>query len=203
MVPPWPNHARLAVCVVVRDGAVSTEYSATAMERLRGRLIDSAAQLQVPLTWVGGRAGLGGEAVQQLAAPSEGAGSDLAIVEAFEDRPRYLLRLDATSTPYWIEQHNAQTLVLPLDPDCTDSCMLQQPWWTPDEWLQYAMDAFDCLHLEEQSSLYGLCISPAGVGRSGAIQALRQLLAYIGQREQVWLASAGQIAANCARVKGG
>ena len=74
-------------------------------------------------------------------------------------------------------------------------------WWTPDEWLQYVMDSFDCLHAEGAlaPTFLGIRLSPQASGRPGALQALDQLLGYIQQREAVWLTSVGELARHCAR----
>lgn len=193
----WPDGARLAVCVVVREDCAASTRSAAGCERQRQRLMACAAQL--PLTWVGGDV-CADASIEHLSALPTGSDCDIGACAGSADQPGFRLRLDAAAAPMWDHRSQPPALLLPLDPDCADSRMLEPPWWTPDEWLQFAMDAFDCLHLENHGGLFGLCISPAGAGRSGAIQALQQLLGYIGQREQVWLASAGQIAAHCARV---
>lgn len=195
----WPNGARLAVCVVVKDDAESSVSATPGMQRLGDRLLGCAEERRMPLTWIGGPERPGKSDIEHLAVlPAHQ--QDLTVGGGSGAVPRFALRMSASATPYWDRGQPAATLVLPLDPDCADRRMLEPPWWTPDEWLQYAMDAFDCLHLEGEGGLYGLCISPAGVGRSGAIQALQQLLGYVAQREQVWVANAGQIAAHCGRA---
>ncbi|MCB1629892.1 MAG: hypothetical protein KDI48_19335, partial [Xanthomonadales bacterium] len=75
--------------------------------------------------------------------------------------------------------------------DLSDRCMGDPRRWTPDEWLQYLMDAFDQLDDEAQHSARSLALllHPEFSGRAGSIAAFRQFLRYVAERDGVrWVA---------------
>lgn len=71
--------------------------------------------------------------------------------------------------------------------DLSDRCLGAPRWWTPDEWLQYLLDAFDRLDDEAQASerFLVLLLHPQYSGRAGANAALEQFLRYVAERDGV------------------
>lgn len=194
----WPHQARLAVCLVVSESA---ESAGLRDERSR-RLLSVLRELAVPVSWVGASPRMDQEStypqLHHLAADDDAHAQKL-VATGGPDGGRFSLSLDEATQPQWLETRVGAELQIPILPACSDAMMLSPVWWTPDEWLQYVMDSFDRLHLEGESAprMLGLSLSPEGAGRSGAIQALQQLLCYMQQRESVWFADAASLARHC------
>ncbi len=202
----WPQGARLVVCVVVDQCAESKYAAGWRPDRRSERLLELLAERQLPASVIGACEQPDAESGRiHYLQPDPAATASNALLVASQASsadsalPDFQLLVDDSAEPLWMDDQGRQRLLIPLDPSCSDRQMLAPPWWTPDEWLQYVMDSFDCLHLEAErnSSLLGLHLTPQGVGRSGAAQALGQLLGYIQQRESVWIANAQEIARHC------
>ena len=195
MVPlSWPRDAVLAVCVVVDEATVS------AADGLGKRLASMLCERGAMASWVGESEPLAGEGLWPIR-PSRDSATALLLAQVAQTDgfPAHALVIDSAARPHW-DLLEAR-LEIPLDPSCSDAMMLSPAWWTPDEWLQYVMDSFDCLHAEGAlaPTFLGIRLSPQASGRPGALQALDQLLGYIQQREAVWLTSVGELARHCAR----
>jgi len=208
----WPHQARLAVCVIVAGFNSANDANAVGMDSLQHRLLDFLRERAVPAGLVGDfgtQLQQGREASSfQMLSRYAGEPSNNDIVAAGESTSgagsqQWELALGHAAEPRWIEDNGRNRLLIPLDRQCSDSQMLQPPWWTPDEWLQYAMDSFDCLHqeAEHRPRVFGLHLTPLASGRSGTIQALGQLLGYIHERESVWLAGVSDIAQHCLQLQ--
>ncbi len=104
-----------------------------------------------------------------------------------ETDPPVRLRPSWAATPTWFGNEPHLTLLIPYAVDLSDRAQALPLGWTPDEWLQYLMDAFDRLEEEAQSSprLLVLLLHPELSGRAGAVQALQQFLRYVAERDGV------------------
>ncbi len=102
-----------------------------------------------------------------------------------ETDPPVRLQPSWAATPIWIGAKAGQTLQIPYAVDCSDRSQALPLSWTPDEWLQYLMDAFDRLDEEAQATprLLVLVLHPELSGRAGAVQALQQFLRYVAERD--------------------
>lgn len=206
----WPQGARLAVCLVVDQCAESRCASGSRPDRRSERLLELLAERELPASVIGAdeRPDEKSGRIHHLQSEPVATASNALLVASQPSSvdsalPEFHLLVDDCAEPRWMDDQGRQRLLIPLDPSCSDRQMLAPSWWTPDEWLQYVMDSFDCLHLEAEKSsiLLGLHLSPQGVGRSGAAQALGQLLGYIQQRESVWIANAQEIARHCQQLR--
>ncbi|MCB1632981.1 MAG: hypothetical protein KDI37_08970 [Xanthomonadales bacterium] len=104
------------------------------------------------------------------------------------DNPlRWFPTLDGNASAPTLDGQRGHTYAL----DLSDRCMGDPRRWTPDEWLQYLMDAFDQLDDEAQHSARSLALllHPEFSGRAGSIAAFRQFLRYVAERDGVrWVA---------------
>ncbi len=207
--PCWPDGARLAVCIVVDLRVFACTISGHQGDRRIERIlrllnqrdlaasviVDHAQQIQLEERFHCLYSAVSTESNAVLANFVDG-GDEGGL-------PNYELLVVDSAEPHWRGELESRRLVVPFDPNCCDQQMLAPLNWTPDEWLQYVMDGFDCLHLEsdQRPSMLGLHLTPQASGRSGAVQALSQLLCYIQQRESVWIADAQQIARHYQQVR--
>ena len=88
--------------------------------------------------------------------------------------------------PFWQRQGDTSILVLPYAVDTNDMKL----WTTPSDWLQYAVDTFDCLYEEgrTQPRMMSLGLHLRVIGRPGRIGALKQFLEHVRSQQAVWLA---------------
>ena len=87
-------------------------------------------------------------------------------------------------------------VVMPYQLDTNDMKMWTDPAMTPHSWLDYAKATFDQLYREGEAGapkMMSLGLHLRIIGRPGRIWALEQFLRHAAARENVWIASRGQI----------
>jgi allantoinase len=104
--------------------------------------------------------------------------------------------------PFWDAGVSPPMVVLPYALDSNDMKMWTAPALTPADWLQYAIDTFECLYEEgtEQPRMMSLGLHLRIIGRPGRISYLDRFLRHITAREDVWIASRIDIARHFAQV---
>ena len=87
-------------------------------------------------------------------------------------------------------------VVVPYALDTNDMKFWLAPGYTPQHWLEYAIDSFDRLYDEgaHAPKMMSLGLHLRIIGRPGRIGALEQLIAYVRAKPQVWCASRLEIA---------
>ena len=92
--------------------------------------------------------------------------------------------------PFWQRQGDRSILVLPYAVDTNDMKLWTTPAYSPSDWLQYAVDTFDCLYEEgrTQPRMMSLGLHLRVIGRPGRIGALKQFLEHVRSQQAVWLA---------------
>jgi len=92
--------------------------------------------------------------------------------------------------PFWQRQGDTSILVLPYAVDTNDMKLWTTPAYSPSDWLQYAVDTFDCLYEEgrTQPRMMSLGLHLRVIGRPGRIGALKQFLEHVRSQQAVWLA---------------
>ena len=123
----------------------------------------------------------------------------LLVEEGF----RYHMDDFSSDFPFWDSVAMAgggkrPLLILPYALDTNDMKMWMTPALTPRDWLQYAIDTFDWLHLEAQQE--GARMMSVGlhlriIGRPGRITVLKTFLDHVKATPGVWIASRAKIAA--------
>lgn len=93
-------------------------------------------------------------------------------------------------------------VIMPYAVDSNDMKFWLDPSFTPDMWLDYAKRTFDWLLAESRQDgarIMSLGLHLRIIGRPGRIGALREFLAYVKDRPDVWIARREDIAAHFAR----
>ena len=116
----------------------------------------------------------------------------LLVEEGF----RYTMDDFSHDRPFWDLGHGAPLAVVPYALDTNDMKFWTDPAYTPESWLRYATDTFDCLYEEgaEAPRMMSLGLHLRIIGRPGRIGALRQFLAHVRARSSVWVATRLEIA---------
>lgn len=104
--------------------------------------------------------------------------------------------------PYWdaVSMPDGSTqpmVILPYAIDSNDMKFWIAPAFQPDDWLDYAKRSFDWLYREaneDGARMMSLGLHLRIIGRPGRIKAFADFLDYIGQYEDVWVATREQIA---------
>lgn len=107
--------------------------------------------------------------------------------------------------PYWDRVGEHGILVLPYQLDTNDMKFWLDPGYTPDQWLQYAIDSLDWLLREAQEQgprMLSVGLHLRIIGRPGRMHALAQLLEYARQQDGVWIATRLEIARHYAAQHG-
>ena len=92
--------------------------------------------------------------------------------------------------PFWGDAGGKPMVVLPYALDSNDMKMWNAPSLTPDQWLKYAINSFDCLYAEgpEAVRMMSLGVHLRIIGRPGRIGALAAFLDYACSKPSVWVA---------------
>jgi peptidoglycan/xylan/chitin deacetylase (PgdA/CDA1 family) len=110
----------------------------------------------------------------------------------------FLYHMDDYSddVPFLAPEPEAPILVLPYALDSNDMKMWVSASYTPEQWLRYAIDTFDWLHAEgaEHTRMMSLGVHLRIIGRPGRIGALKKFLDYVGEQDDVWIATRRDIA---------
>jgi hypothetical protein len=178
----WAVGERLKLAVLVDASAQGAGRA-----ELLARLLAVLGEAEVPCGLVGAEDDANEAWLVDVGSEASAAGA--SYVPRVQTDPPIRFQAALAATPAWVIEAARRVLVIPYAADLSDRVQAL-PWgWTPDEWLQYLMDAFDRLDDEAQSTprLLVLLLHPEHSGRAGAVQALQQFLRYVAEREgAVW-----------------
>ena len=92
-------------------------------------------------------------------------------------------------------------VIMPYALDSNDMKMWTAPSLTPDQWLKYAIDTFECLYAEggDGPRMMSFGVHLRIIGRPGRIGAFDAFLKHVKNREGVWCATRAEIAAHFAQ----
>jgi peptidoglycan/xylan/chitin deacetylase (PgdA/CDA1 family) len=104
--------------------------------------------------------------------------------------------------PFWDAVDGRPILILPYALDSNDMKMWAAPAYTPKQWLDYAVDTFDCLRAEgrEAPRMMSLGVHLRIIGRPGRIGFFERFLEHARQQDGVWFATRKEIADRWAEV---
>ena len=98
--------------------------------------------------------------------------------------------------PFWEVVDGNPLVIMPYALDTNDMKMWSEPSYTPRQWLEYAIDTFECLHAEgaDRPRMMSLGLHLRVIGRPGRIGALHRFLEHVRSRNAVWVATRRRIA---------
>lgn len=98
--------------------------------------------------------------------------------------------------PFWEQLDGRPMLIMPYALDSNDMKMWTAPALTPADWLQYAIDSFDCLYREgaEQTRMMSLGLHLRIIGRPGRIGYFERFLDHVAKHDDVWITTRANIA---------
>lgn len=110
----------------------------------------------------------------------------------------FLYHMDdySADAPFWADADGAPMVIVPYALDSNDMKFWTAPSLSPDQWLKYAKDSFDCLYLEGQYTprMMSLGLHLRIIGRPGRIWALEEFFRYVKSKPGVWHATRREIA---------
>ena len=110
----------------------------------------------------------------------------------------FLYHMDDFSddVPFWETTPAGPIVIVPYALDSNDMKMWNAPALTPDDWLKYALDTFDCLWNEAQREplMMSLGVHLRIMGRPGRVWALREFIERVKPMDGVWFATREEIA---------
>jgi allantoinase len=110
----------------------------------------------------------------------------------------------SADVPFWsaVEGAKKPMVIVPYQLDTNDMKMWLAPGYMPSQWLEYAIDTFDCLHKEGSKAprMMSLGLHLRIIGRPGRIGALEKFLKYASQKPGVWFAPRVEIARHFAKT---
>ena len=110
----------------------------------------------------------------------------------------FLYHMDDFSddVPFWESTPAGPIVIVPYALDSNDMKMWNAPSLTPDDWLKYALDTFDCLWNESQREplMMSLGVHLRIMGRPGRVWALREFIERVRAMDGVWFATRAEIA---------
>lgn len=98
--------------------------------------------------------------------------------------------------PFWEATPAGPIVIVPYALDSNDMKIWNAPALTPDDWLKYALDTFDCLWNESQREplMMSLGVHLRIMGRPGRVWALREFIERVSAMDGVWFATRTEIA---------
>ena len=116
----------------------------------------------------------------------------LLVEEGF----RYHMDDYCADEPYWDHTEAGSIVVLPYAIDTNDMKMWTAPAYTPDQWLDYALETLRVLYEEghTQPRMMSLGLHLRVIGRPGRIGALQRFLDQLVELDDVWVATRSDIA---------
>ncbi len=118
----------------------------------------------------------------------------------------YLYHMDDFSDdePFWDPLQGGPIVVLPYQLDSNDMKMWAEPSYTPQQWLQYAMDnlAWSIREGDHEVNMMSIGLHLRIIGRPGRIWALERFLEHVrglADGGSVWIATRAQIARHFAQ----
>jgi len=102
----------------------------------------------------------------------------------------------SADAPFWADAGGSPMVIVPYALDSNDMKFWTAPALTPDAWLKYAMDTFDCLYREglRQPRMMSLGLHLRIIGRPGRIWALEAFFRHVQSKPKIWHASRLEIA---------
>ena len=93
--------------------------------------------------------------------------------------------------PFWEVVDGRPLVIMPYALDTNDMKMWAEPSYTPGQWLEYAVDTFECLHAEgaDRPRMMSLGLHLRVIGRPGRIGALHRFFEHVRSRTGVWVAT--------------
>ena len=98
--------------------------------------------------------------------------------------------------PFWEIVDGRPLVIMPYALDTNDMKMWAEPSYTPSQWLDYAIDTFECLYAEgaDRPRMMSVGLHLRVIGRPGRIGALHRFFQHVRSRSGVWMATRRQIA---------
>jgi allantoinase len=110
----------------------------------------------------------------------------------------FLYHMDdySADAPFWADAGGEPIVIVPYALDSNDMKFWTAPSLTPDQWLKYAIDTFECLYREgaERPRMMSLGLHLRIIGRPGRIWALEKFIEHVRQKPRVWHATRREIA---------
>jgi len=110
----------------------------------------------------------------------------------------FLYHMDdySADAPFWADAGGAPMVIVPYALDSNDMKFWTAPSLSPEQWLKYAIDTFDCLYREglTQPRMMSLGLHLRIIGRPGRIWALDAFFAHVRAQPNVWHATRREIA---------
>jgi len=118
----------------------------------------------------------------------------LLIEEGFE----YHMDDFSDDEPFWDNHNGKPIVVLPYQVDTNDMKMWSEPSYTPDQWLQYAIDNIEWSMKEgaDEVNMMSIGLHLRIIGRPARMLALEKFFDYVRQRSGtggIWVATRAQI----------
>src|SRR5260221_2905763 len=109
---------------------------------------------------------------------------------------RYHMDDYSDDQPFWDVVDNKPIVVLPYALDSNDMKFWLAPGYTPQQWLDYALDTFEVLYNEGAGAprMMSLGVHLRIIGRPGRIGAFERFLKHVTAKPGVWIATRLQIA---------
>lgn len=118
----------------------------------------------------------------------------------------FLYHMDdySADAPFWAEVDGSSKpmVIVPYALDSNDMKMWVAPALTPAQWLEYAIDTFECLYAEGavQPRMMSLGLHLRIIGRPGRIAMLDKFFQHVAGKSGVWYATRREIAEHFART---
>ncbi|MGI9488567.1 MAG: polysaccharide deacetylase family protein [Geminicoccaceae bacterium] len=105
--------------------------------------------------------------------------------------------------PFWSSEGGKPIVIMPYALDTNDMKLWTAPAYTPADWLQYAVDSFDWLYREGESTpkMMSLGLHLRVIGRPGRIGYLERFIEHVRSHNDVWIATRRDIATRFAAAE--
>jgi len=102
----------------------------------------------------------------------------------------------SNDVPFWDVIDGKPIIIVPYALDTNDMKLWMAPAYTPNQWLDYAINTFDCLYDEstESCKIMSIGVHLRIIGRPGRIWALREFLEHASSKTNVWFSCRKAIA---------
>lgn len=113
-----------------------------------------------------------------------------------EEGYRYHMDDYSRDEPFWDVTDSGSIVIVPYALDTNDMKMWTAPAWSPEQWLDYALDTLRTLYDEGEHAprMMSLGIHLRVIGRPGRIRMLSRFLDRLQEYEDVWFATRSEIA---------
>jgi|GEM_PF-30237 len=106
--------------------------------------------------------------------------------------------------PFWDETPAGPIVVVPYALDSNDMKMWTAPAYTPEQWLEYALETLDVLYKEgqQQPRMMSLGVHLRVIGRPGRIRMLERFVDRLLEYDDIWITTRSAIASHFAAETG-